>query len=98
MDIFDVLNKRNENRVSIKRQVKTLLQTNPEMRGDDTTLVVQEMFYRTFGFSLTQEQITFLASVDRARRSVQKENSSLDHRAYVKDVLEPNDRKFYGSK
>lgn len=96
MDIFDTLNKRNENRVALKRQVKTLLQTHPEMRGDKTTLVVQEMFYRIYGFNLTEDQIKFIGTVDRLRRLVQKENGSLDHRAYTKDVLEPNDRKFYG--
>lgn len=95
MNIFDTLNKRNENRVALKRQVKTLLQTNPEMRGDDTTLLVQEMFYRIFGFNLTSEQIKFISTVDRLRRLVQKENAALDHRAYTIDVLEPNDRKFY---
>jgi len=86
---------RSKKRNSIENKVYGLIELSPFIYGGNkATNVVKHMFHEEFGILLTDEQIKFIASVDRARRRVLKSNPELDNRTRVKE-LQKEDAKHY---
>lgn len=82
MDVFNRLK-------TIKNKVKHLLITQPELRSDDSLLIARFHYYEIGGDKLgmissmdlltmfAKKQVTSASSIDRVRRSLQKDNENL---------------------
>lgn len=90
------MNKRVKKRNKIHIKVFDLMSANPSLCGDDTHKMAAILFEKEFGISLSEEQIRYLNSLDRGRRSFFKHHPDKDLRQVTKNKLEPEDRDWFG--
>lgn len=89
------MTERNQDKFVLKNAAHKLMREDEDLCGDNTHKLAVKLFEQKFGIEMTEDQIRFINSIDRARRNVFKNHPELDLRDKTKSQLEPADRKYY---
>lgn len=89
------MSERNQDKFVLKTAAEKLMREDEDLCGDNTHKLAVILFEQKYGEELSEEQIRFINSIDRARRNVFKNHPELDMRDKTKNQLAPADRQYY---